>query len=218
MLAKGYKYKKLSAAKSAQIVEAGKIGRLVYAAQAIQRRKDYNASPNYCLECGNPLLVPLEDTRGQVFAAVKNKKFCNQSCGAKYNNRILGYPRHKPKVRICSNCGVEYVKPYDCGTRCSVCKSLPNVSILGFRTKGESIIQSVRTHARMVLFKARSHECEICGYKVRVDCCHIKPIKNFSSAALLSEINTKENLVALCPNHHVELDLGLLKLNRGVVL
>jgi hypothetical protein len=61
MLAKGYKYKKVSAAKLAQVLEAGRKGCLVYSAQALQRRKDYNASPKHCLECGAPLLVSLED-------------------------------------------------------------------------------------------------------------------------------------------------------------
>ena len=210
MLPKGYKFKKLSAAKSAQTLEAGRLGRLANTALAAERRKRYNESPNHCLECKASLLVP-EDADGGKFSEIKKKKFCNQSCGARYHNRVLGYPHRKPKVRICSVCSKEYTSPYKRSIRCSICKQLPSVSILASRTKAECRIQEIRAHARLVLFRTKTRKCEVCGYDVRVDCCHIKAVKKFSSSALLSEINNLENLKALCPNHHVELDLGVLK-------
>jgi hypothetical protein len=214
-LPKGYKFKP-SVLKSAQVLVAGELGRLKNTALALQRRKDYNASPNHCLDCGAAILTPVDDMRGRVFAEIKRKKFCNQSCGAKYHNRVLGYPHRKPKVRICSTCGIDYTSPYRKTDRCSDCRSLPRVSVFETRKKSECRIQEVRSHARLMLFRAKERKCEICGYDVRVDCCHVKPVREFSKDALLSEINALENLKALCPNHHVELDLGILKFSVEV--
>jgi predicted HNH restriction endonuclease len=45
-----------------------------------------------------------------------------------------------------------------------------------------------------------------------VDVCHIRALADFPLSALLGEINDEANLVYLCPNHHRELDAGLLKL------
>lgn len=208
MLKKGYKYEKLSSVKLAQILEAGKVGREVNAALAVKRRLCYNEFPNHCLNCEAPILVPDDASVGR-FSEIKKKKFCNQSCGAKYHNRVLGYPHRKPKVRMCSLCGAEYISPYRTTFQCFDCRQLPHVSILASRTKGESLVQEIRNHARTVLFGDKERKCEVCGYSIRVDCCHVKPIKAFPKDALLSEINSLENLKALCPNHHVELDLGI---------
>jgi hypothetical protein len=214
MLPKGYKFKNLSVAKLLQARQASVKGRDANKVLAVKRRKDYNESPNLCLDCGAPMLVSDNEDSGK-FSEIKKKKFCNQSCGAKYHNRVLGYPHRKPKIRSCLNCGVEYISTARQTNRCSDCRMLPRVSILGIRKKSESRIQDIRTHARLILFRAKDRKCEVCGYDVRVDCCHIKPIKEFSKNALLSEINALENLKALCPNHHVELDLGILKISVG---
>jgi hypothetical protein len=44
--------------------------------------------------------------------------------------------------------------------------------------------------------------------------CHLKGITEFDDSAKLSEINAKENLIGLCPNHHWEYDNGLLTLEE----
>ncbi len=211
MLPVGYKFKVVSAPKLSQTLEAGKAGRLRIAELSTARRERYNESPNRCLECKTPILVLPSDDAGK-FSEIKKKKFCNQSCGAKYHNRVFGYPHRKPKIRICSTCGMKYTSPLRKTDRCTDCRLLPRVSVLGVRKKSECRIQEIRTHARLILFRTKGRECEICGYKVRVDCCHIKAVKEFSKDALLSEINDLKNLKALCPNHHVELDLGILKI------
>src|SRR5439155_15038422 len=54
--------------------------------------------------------------------------------------------------------------------------------------------------------------CIICGYDKHFEVCHKKPINSFSSNTLLSEVNSLDNLIALCPNHHWEFDKGLLVL------
>jgi len=216
MLPVGYKFKVVSEAKLAQARIAADLGRVANTVLSLERRRKYNESPNYCKECKAPILVHAGAT-GSQFAWIKKKKFCGHSCGAKYQNRVLGYPHRVPKIRVCTSCGVKYTSPYKRTVRCSDCRHLPIVSILSSRKKSECRIQEVRLHARKELFKASDRKCKVCGYSIRVDCCHIKPIKEFPSNALLSEINAQSNLVALCPNHHVELDLGILILDRVVV-
>ena len=53
--------------------------------------------------------------------------------------------------------------------------------------------------------------CQNCGYSKSVMICHLKPVAEFGDDAPLEEINAKENLIALCPNCHRELDDGLLQ-------
>ncbi len=71
--------------------------------------------------------------------------------------------------------------------------------------------QKVRNHAKK-LAKAWhwTRACRICGYDKHVELCHIKPIAAFQQTATFFEINKVDNLVFLCPNHHWELDAGLL--------
>lgn len=49
------------------------------------------------------------------------------------------------------------------------------------------------------------------GYDKHIEIAHIKAVSDFSDDSLISEINDKNNLVALCPNHHWEFDNGFLK-------
>lgn len=55
-------------------------------------------------------------------------------------------------------------------------------------------------------------KCKICGFDHYVEVCHIKPISKFSKEQMVSEVNNLNNLVYLCPNHHILLDKGLLSL------
>lgn len=50
---------------------------------------EYNDNPNRCLYCGKPI----QCLDGQTLAKVKEKKFCNSSCAASYNNK--GVVRNK---------------------------------------------------------------------------------------------------------------------------
>jgi predicted restriction endonuclease len=62
----------------------------------------------------------------------------------------------------------------------------------------------------MLYFSDKEKVCAICGYSNHVELCHIKSIAHFSETAALEEINSLSNLIYLCPNHHWELDNGLL--------
>lgn len=55
-----------------------------------------------------------------------------------------------------------------------------------------------------------SRQCEVCSYSKHVEVCHIRPISTFPVESQLKDINSKDNLVGLCPNCHWEFDHSLL--------
>ena len=75
----------------------------------------------------------------------------------------------------------------------------------------------INRNARKVFRSIRgSQDCYLCGYNKHTQICHIKPICSFPLDALVSEINHIGNLVALCPNHHWELDNGHIELEYPI--
>jgi len=70
----------------------------------------------------------------------------------------------------------------------------------------------VRKHARKVMKESdKQKECEVCGFDVVIEVCHVKGIAEFSPSATLGEVNALDNLMYLCPNHHAMMDRGLLQ-------
>lgn len=64
----------------------------------------------------------------------------------------------------------------------------------------------VRSRARALFIKLQINSCQKCGYDKHIEACHIKPINEFLEDTMLSEINSIENLIPLCPNCHWEFD------------
>lgn len=76
----------------------------------------------------------------------------------------------------------------------------------------ESRGNRIREDARRRYFSSGlSKECVVCNYFKHVDVCHIKDVSSFSEESLISEINNLSNLIALCKNHHWELDRDMLE-------
>lgn len=72
---------------------------------------------------------------------------------------------------------------------------------------------SIRRLARVFMAETKiEKKCKICGFDDYVELCHIKPIKDFDKEAKIKEVNSLDNLVYLCPNHHKLLDIGKIKL------
>lgn len=139
----------------------------------------------------------------------KNPKFCSRSCAAKYNNSKM--PKRKPE-HACKFCD----KPVSCRKRyCSnICKE-------NYKYQNTTLRESeypnayynrytkIRFYARNVYLSCgESLHCAVCGYDKHIEVCHLIPVSKFDKDALLSEINHINNLVALCPNCHWELDHG----------
>jgi hypothetical protein len=215
-------------------LEASKLGGLAF---GLKSRKEalerYYIDPNRCLSCGVIIIVRAK----QSAAEARKKKFCSKSCAATYNNTL--YPKRKAvSSGPCERCGVEvtYTKRKDRrrgGYRqvrfCKECGSLvrrqnqsKNGKLLCDRTKDEVFSEAKTSwHARNAITwdarrsynrSGRPKVCATCGYSRHTQVCHKRPVSQFSGDTLVSEINSLENLVPLCPTHHWELDHGFLEL------
>jgi ribosomal protein L37E len=91
---------------------------------------------------------------------------------------------------------------------------MSNKSLEEIQNKRKYQISSViRSCARVIYKKSdRPKYCSVCGYSKHYEVCHMKAINSFSPSIMISEINNLDNLVALCPNCHWELDNGLLEI------
>ncbi len=146
-----------------------------------------------CTSCGN-------DT--------PNPKFCSRSCAASYINVVS--PR-KVRTKVCKKC------PAFIRQERTYCENCTGIREMKTRTLEQSIsswggrsrYNNVRHNAHVIM-KNEPRVCSVCGYDKHVQLCHIKAIHSYPLDTLLSVINSRENLVFLCPNHHWELDHGLL--------
>lgn len=141
--------------------------------------------------------------------------FHNRSCATTYNNRKN--PKRKKKKYYCKVCGTEV--PH----RRTVCdKHLHNrvdwskrtlKDILVINGRRQDNYMRIRDHARKLYIRSeRPQCCERCGYTHHFQICHIKPIYEFNLNTPITVVNAPENLIALCPNCHWELDNGLWRI------
>lgn len=109
--------------------------------------------------------------------------------------------------------------------RCQKLGMQPNLQVQSpilQKTKGELLssrknYQSYRSAVRKSAEKAyresgKPLSCSICGYSKHIEIAHIKAVSDFDDLSTIAEINSINNLIALCPNHHWEYDHGILKL------
>lgn len=100
-------------------------------------------------------------------------------------------------------------------------KLIENISFES-KTKGElfknrknwqSARSAIQKHARNVFFhSSKKYECIICGYTNHIEVAHIKAVSDFDDNDTMEVINSIDNLIGLCPNHHWEYDNGILKI------
>ena len=144
-----------------------------------------------------------------------NPRYCGRSCAAKVNNKIPKRKRASSRYS-CASCGepIPHNRKY-----CQSGKCLPyyvnwsEVTLKEVREKRKYQVNSrIRDLSRRKYLHSDSpKKCVICDYAIHFEVCHIKGISSFPETATLSEINNLGNLVALCRNHHWELDHGLLE-------
>lgn len=146
-----------------------------------------------------------------------------KSRGLPYDEELLSSSPKAPR-KFCIDCGE--VPVWRQGSRCADCKKNHLSDVRDSVTLGDCKGSSRELH--FALIKVRNHarkyvkpymgepKCAVCGYSTYVEICHKKPIRDFDDSATLKEINHLDNLVFLCPNHHKELDLGLLNLVREI--
>jgi hypothetical protein len=132
----------------------------------------------------------------------KDTAYLKSYCKECSNKKCLDY-----QYDICK-CGEKKTKKSHI---CAKCQVLSNTKfktlgdVLHYHKYGKQVIyQPIRSRARTVIKDRKS--CERCGYDKHVEACHIKPISSFPEDALIDTINSPNNLLALCPNCHWELD------------
>lgn len=178
-------------------------------ARTAKNEVKYLKNPKLCKQCEGP--IPYRGRHDSVF--------CSRACSAKFNNA-----RRAKKEYTCSNCGV-VKKQTRRTTLCRNCRFVVIVHEFGKQavsdfksTFARHKYQLVRHHAHRVASILRmSKRCFVCGYDKHVELAHKKAIYLFDVTVTLNEINAKENLVYLCPNHHWELDNGILNLSEALV-
>jgi hypothetical protein len=140
--------------------------------------------------------------------------FCSRSCSATYNNK---HHQKKIKTKQC-NCGeLIYSNLKYCPTCITDGKHLRGEMFMKDRTLGEELsngrtdanrYNNIRCNARKNM-KELPKVCYNCSYDKHVEVCHKRAIKDFPNTALISEINSKDNLIYLCRNCHWEFDHGI---------
>lgn len=183
------------------------------------------------VECLNKCNATREKTceycgKGYIPKWGSQQRFCSKRCS---NIAIV---RRAKSTRVgrnsCETCGVKTDNAKFCSNKCKAVymQKDPLAVFNEFATVndyyeyyGALAIHKVRSrigdNARSVLGKInKDKKCAICGYDKHVQVHHIKGIGSFGRDALVSEINKVDNLVYLCPNHHWEVERGLIKLDR----
>lgn len=173
----------------------------------------YDKNKKECLWCGE--YIPFDMKAG--ISDYRTRKFCSQSCAASYNNKNA-----ERKAYFCMKCGQLLGYGYEdfqskrlCDN-CNPCIVDWGSVMYGDLKNGKKTAHAngrIRDLARNLYRKSdKPKQCMNCGYDKHYEVCHIKGISTFSDDTPISEINNLDNLIALCPNCHWELDNGLLDL------
>lgn len=163
-----------------------------------RRPKKEKVFKNKCSLCSEP---------------TNNPNYCSRKCASKINNKTPKKKRKNKCVvcstpilssrKYCENCTPQHFKwlKLTLGDIKKYCK------------------HTHETHAKVRGWGRRNYKnslkpkkCCNCGYSKHFHICHIKPVSSFEDHNTMEEINNLNNLVALCPNCHWELDNGFLTL------
>jgi predicted nucleic acid-binding Zn ribbon protein len=149
-----------------------------------------------CLNCQKP---------------TNNPKFCSRSCSATFTNHTT--PKRRKIQKYCKICGTPIKNRRRVCTKCN--KNIVDwstITLESMNNKRQYQINSrIRELARNQYFKEhKNYSCKICGYDKHIEIHHIKPITSFPKTTPISIINDNSNLIALCPNHHWELDNNII--------
>lgn len=143
----------------------------------------------------------------------KNPKFCSRSCAALYNNKDPNV-RRRTKTKQCKTCSTLVYSHYTYCSDCFKARGVDWATVSYDELRGKAKYQKnsrIRDLARRKLLKTtQKQECSVCGYDKHVHVCHKKAISDFPGTTTISEINSIDNLVYLCPNCHWEFDNNLL--------
>lgn len=143
----------------------------------------------------------------------KNPKYCSRKCATIVNNKLNPKRTKKAPVArkpvICKSCSSPFIiKRGNVQKFCNACIESENIKIsdVAYEQHGKhhkyNFVRYMSRKKGLSLFK----ECSNCGYSKHIEIAHIKPVSEFRDDQKISEVNAKENLLALCPNCHWEFD------------
>lgn len=121
--------------------------------------------------------------------------FCSKTCELLYRAKICQQRKNNQAPPFLLNNGLSITKGY-----------LKQQT--GFATN--KWVKLRQNAIKVFKYYNNTTKCSCCGYDKHIEICHKKPIKDFDDSSLVSEINSKDNLTALCPNCHWEFDNKLL--------
>lgn len=186
-----------------------------------------------CENCGKEKRI----LKGEYNKSETKKFFCNNSCSAKYNNKnrvietdiIWEYNDNVKTKRGYNKCPICGELKYYTSKLCKKCsdkeKTLIKERTLGSYIDGKQYLTSkcgeIRKDARKTIEKSKVEKvCAYCknhDFDDILEVHHIKGILEFDSKTTINEINSISNLVWLCPNHHIMLEKGLIKLSDDMI-
>lgn len=208
------------------------------------KMEDYEVNPKICKNCGKS--IPFESRRNDFCSHSCSAQFNNKTrtvTSTHKQNSILTSFSDQDFINIIqSSVGwKEILKKLGYSSSNSSIKkdikeraSSLNISLniktsvdWEHITKGElfqnrSNWQSARSTIRKLAQDkyqklGNNNQCVVCGYSNHVEVAHIKAVSEFSDNSTIEEINSIDNLVGLCPNHHWEYDNGLLDISKYIV-
>jgi 5-methylcytosine-specific restriction endonuclease McrA len=150
-------------------------------------------------------------TRNYITRKNCEHSFCSMSCSAIYTNKHRTSSSYRQLEGSCKGCDKKIRSVL---TWCKECrehrtkygddKTLGEVIYLNHHKS--SAFALVRERARRKAKSLGWNSCKYCGYDKHIEICHIKPISSYPLETLVSEVNSEENLLPLCPNCHWEFD------------
>ena len=176
-----------------------------------------------CEECGKVIRILKSDYK----KSETKHFFCDNSCAAKYNNKHRRRKTNditwvgKKGYNKCPICGkLKYYKSELCNDCRNKEKRVIKERTLGSYIDGKKYLTSkcgeIRKDARRTIEESKKEKvCAYCHnheFDDILEVHHIKGILEFDRSATIKEINSENNLVWLCPNHHKMLEMGLIKL------
>jgi hypothetical protein len=156
----------------------------------------YEKNKKICLQCGEH--IPFTTLS---FHDYRERKFCNSSCAASYNNRLA---KKKSRINNCINCGIEIKYPNKyCSLTCQVnfqFKEYINKWKNG-EVNGMSGKYAVSKYLKRYLMEKHGYKCSQCGWG------EVNPFTNRIPLEVHHKDgdytnNDENNLELLCPNCH----------------
>jgi len=152
-----------------------------------------------------------------ISKSASGKFYCSRACAATKNNTL-----HPKRIRLgCRRCQVSISHLPKSSLLCEECNSQKvdwtTITLNDCVSKRKYQRYSrIRTASRRIYLSSnRPKYCMVsgCGYSKHFDVCHVKAIKDHLPSDTVATINSLDNLIALCKNHHWEFDNGLLDMS-----